>query len=106
VPPTVPRALLAAWRATHPAILVPRYDGVRGHPVLFDRRMFNEIEQLRGDVGARAVIERDPGRVLLLDVAGPVPHDVDTPSDLAALTAARTDMTSTGLDAGRPVADG
>ena len=89
VPPTVPRALLSAWRATHPAIVVPRYEGTRGHPVLFDRRIFGEIEQLQGDVGARDVIARDPSRVRLIDVAGPMPRDVDTPADLAALTTGR-----------------
>jgi CTP:molybdopterin cytidylyltransferase MocA len=38
-----------------------------------------------GDAGARAVIERDGGRVAVVDVNDALPLDVDTPADLARL---------------------
>lgn len=67
------------------AIVAPRHSGIPGHPVLFDRSVFPELESLRGDRGARAVVERDPGRVAVVDVPDAAPGDVDTPGDLARL---------------------
>lgn len=65
------------------AIVAPTYRGARGHPVLFDRRVFPELATLTGDRGARSVVERDPRRVELLEMNEPHPVDVDTPEDLA-----------------------
>lgn len=67
------------------AIVAPVFRGTRRHPVLFDGSVFAELSRLDGDGGARAVVERDPGRVALVefDEAGTI--DVDTPEDLARL---------------------
>jgi len=78
------RALLAAW---HPgAIVVPTRDGRRGHPVLWSADHFDEIAALRGDRGARAVMDAHPGAVVTV----PAPDDavlvdVDAPGDLERL---------------------
>jgi molybdenum cofactor cytidylyltransferase len=58
---------------------------MQGHPVLFDRSVFAELAALRGDVGAKSVIERSPQRTQYVDVAGPAPRDVDTEWDLEEL---------------------
>jgi molybdenum cofactor cytidylyltransferase len=67
------------------SIVVPRYSGVRGHPVLFGRAVVPELLALTGDRGARDVVERDPRRVRYVDVMTPAPTDVDTEDDLGAL---------------------
>jgi molybdenum cofactor cytidylyltransferase len=91
VPPAAYAAVLAAWRAGGASIVAPRYTGgVRGHPVLFAADVFAELRALRGDVGARAVIERDERRVTIVDVAVAAPVDVDEPAALAALAALGT----------------
>jgi molybdenum cofactor cytidylyltransferase len=77
------RALLAAHASSDREIAVPVYRGERGHPVLFDRSVFPELLGIRGDRGAREVIERDPGRVLKVAFDAPQPLDVDTPEALA-----------------------
>lgn len=82
---SVLRALVDAWQATGASIVAPRYAGLRGNPVLFDRRVFPELLALAGDVGARIVIERDPARVSLVEAEGEMPTDVDTPADLERL---------------------
>jgi len=47
--------------------------------------MFPELLELSGDQGARSIIERDPGRVTLVDFDVPMPADVDTPEDYGRL---------------------
>lgn len=38
-------------------IVRPRYDGVLGHPILFDRSLFNEFKNINGDQGGRNIIQ-------------------------------------------------
>jgi molybdenum cofactor cytidylyltransferase len=69
------------------AIVAPTYRGVSGHPVLFDRSTFDELRALSGDRGARAVVNREAGRVAVVEMNEAQPIDVDTPADLARLAA-------------------
>jgi molybdenum cofactor cytidylyltransferase len=89
VRPAAGAALIAEWRRTGAAVVVPAYrdDGGlgRGHPVLFDASVFPELRALRGDVGARSVIAARPERVARLGLDWPAPADVDTAEDLARL---------------------
>ena len=82
------KAVVRRWRQHHDFIVVPRYRGVSGHPVLFDHRVFPELLQLKGDVGAKRVIERDSARVTYCDFDRPAPPDIDTPADLAQFSRA------------------
>lgn len=85
VPVEVIRRLTAAWRASRLPIVVPSYRGERGNPVLFAASQFPELRRLQGDRGARGLLERNPGRLLLVPFPHPPPPDVDTPEELAAL---------------------
>jgi molybdenum cofactor cytidylyltransferase len=88
VPRAVIPALVAALRTSAKAIVAPRYRDGRGNPVLFGRQVFAELLTLAGDQGARAVVERDPGRVALVDFELPMPKDLDTPDDYDSLRSA------------------
>ena len=82
------RRVVSTWMSTGAAIVVPRYrdtDAV-SHPVLFARSVFAELNALRGDIGARDVIARDPERVARAMIEWEAPADVDTREDLARLT--------------------
>jgi molybdenum cofactor cytidylyltransferase len=85
VRPAVIDALIARWHADRALIVAPRYDGVRGNPVLFDAALMDELRALRGDTGARDLIASDPARVHHVEFAEPAPPDIDTPDDLAAI---------------------
>lgn len=91
VRPDAYRRVVATWMTTGSAIVVPRYGGDDGpsHPVLFAASVFEELRALRGDVGARDVIARDPGRVARAQIEGEAPGDVDTREDLRRLTTSR-----------------
>jgi len=54
-----------------------------GHPVVFDRSVWSELERLSGDSGARGVIAIDSSRILRVEVEGPAPRDFDTVQDLS-----------------------
>jgi molybdenum cofactor cytidylyltransferase len=80
-------ALIAAFEASgRRAICAPRFEERRGHPVLWPARYFAELAALRGDAGARDLLDARAGEVCYVPVgdAGVV-LDVDTPEALAAL---------------------
>ncbi len=63
------------------SILVPRYDGVRGNPVVLGRENFAELEKISGDKGARELLAGD--NVRFVDVASQaVLRDFDSPDDV------------------------
>ena len=85
VAPATVRALVEAWRASRAAIVLPRFGDVRGHPVLVDMNVAAEFRAEGLREGARAVVRRDPGRVLEVEVADPgVADDLDTPGGYRA----------------------
>ena len=60
-------------------IVVPTANGKRGNPVLWSRRYFNELCQIKGDIGARSLIEANSESVLEIEIGEPVRFDIDTP---------------------------
>ena len=70
------------------AVVVPTWQGERGHPVGFAAVCRDELLALSGDSGARAVVQRHGAYLLPVNDGGCV-FDVDTPE---ALEAARQRM--------------
>jgi molybdenum cofactor cytidylyltransferase len=82
LPATIER-LVRAYTEGNSPILITRYRGRRGHPVIFGQEVFEELLRTPEDVGARAVVNADPARVAYIDVDDPgVCVDLDIPSDL------------------------
>jgi molybdenum cofactor cytidylyltransferase len=84
VNPATFRAIAEEYERAPKSIIIARYKGRRGHPVLFDRTLFSELMEAPEDQGARVVVNANLGRVSYIDVedAGTV-LDLDTPEDLA-----------------------
>jgi molybdenum cofactor cytidylyltransferase len=83
---TVAALLAAAESDPTAAIVLPEHAARRGHPVLFGRTVWQELLDTSDDLGARAVVRADPGRVRVVPVDDPgILVDVDTPDDLQAL---------------------
>jgi molybdenum cofactor cytidylyltransferase len=79
------KRLLAAWSRQENDIAAATYDRHVGVPAIFPRWCFADLAALRGDEGARKILQRHPDRVVRV----PMPNagfDLDTPEDLAALT--------------------
>jgi molybdenum cofactor cytidylyltransferase len=78
------RRLASAWNNQDTVIAAAVYQQHVGVPAIFPRWTFPELDQLRGDRGARVVLERNAFRLSHV----PMPNasvDLDTPEDLAAL---------------------
>ncbi len=85
VAPATFDALVFAYRKNARPIVVARYRGRRGHPVIFDRAVFTELMAAPEDQGARVVVNADAARLLNVDVDDlGVVLDLDTPADLAS----------------------
>jgi molybdenum cofactor cytidylyltransferase len=64
-------------------IALPAYRGERGHPVGFGSRYRDELLQLGGDAGARALVGRHADEVEVIDSDDPgVLRDIDSKADL------------------------
>ena len=72
--------MLDRFRQGPQPIVVPSYQGRRGHPAVFGRAVFEELLSGPEDQGARAVVRSDPSRVAVVPVDDPaVTEDIDTP---------------------------
>jgi CTP:molybdopterin cytidylyltransferase MocA len=86
--PAAVRRLIAAHVAGA-AVVVACYDGRPRNPVLIGREHWAEVAALAvGDVGARSFLRAHPGLVTRIECADTGrPDDIDTPDDLARVTA-------------------
>ncbi len=81
--------LIETYRASRRPIVVPLYAGRRGNPVLFDRSLFGELAEQRGDQGGRDVVRADPERVATVPFDSErLQTDLDTWDDYVAARAA------------------
>jgi len=82
VDPGTVRTLLAAYDAGVGDALAAAHDGDRGNPVLFDRRFFDALTRVDGDVGGRRILLDDDRSACVAVDDGGVRRDVDEPGDL------------------------
>jgi len=80
IDPQLVRLMLQRFDPAKHAIVVPRHQGKRGHPVIFSRRLFNELLNAPMDQGAKAVVNSHRNDTLEIDtqVVG-ITLDIDTP---------------------------
>lgn len=84
--PSTIRLVIETWQRTHAPVVRPAVGARHGHPVLFDRALFDALRRAPLTEGARAVVHANGDRVV--DV--PVDDegclvDVDTPADYEAI---------------------
>ena len=58
--------------------------GKRGNPVILPRSVFGEVMKLRGDVGAKPIVEGFEGRVIDVEIGAAASQDVDTEAAIKA----------------------
>lgn len=61
-------------------IVVPTFQGQPGHPVIFGRRFWPDLQHLTGESGAKALLQEHSQMVRYLELNDPgILRDVDTP---------------------------
>ena len=67
-------------------IIVPTYKGQQGNPVLFDKSMKEKVLDIRGDVGAKKILELNKYKILNLEIDDQsITKDFNTQGDLSSL---------------------
>jgi len=90
VSPDTINTMIEVYSRTNASVVIPTYRGIRGNPVLFDKSVFPEIKRIKGDKGAKSVVERhsESLREVAVEDSG-VLFDIDTPSDYSKATSSR-----------------
>ena len=75
-------AVIEAWRRTRAPIVRPASGDRHGHPVIFDRSVFEDLRAADPNTGAKAVFTIHRDRIVNVEVndAGAF-EDIDTPED-------------------------
>ena len=77
------RGVVDSYERTRKPIVIARSNGRRGHPVIFDRSIFAELQRAPESEGARHVVNADASRIEYVDLDDPgINLDLDTPADL------------------------
>jgi CTP:molybdopterin cytidylyltransferase MocA len=86
VSPSTVATLLAVFDVTLAPVVRARHAGRHGHPVIFSRRVFDELRRADPAAGAKAVLRAHEAAIVNVDVEDPgVLGDVDTPESYRAL---------------------
>ena len=82
VAPSTIRTVAETWRRTRAPIVRPAVGVRRGHPVIFDRAVFDELRAVPVDAGARVVVRAHDHDIVNVPLDDPgCIVDVDTPED-------------------------
>jgi molybdenum cofactor cytidylyltransferase len=80
------RQIVKVWQSQRAPVVRPAVGVRHGHPVLFDRSVFDELRRAPLDQGARAVVHAHADRIVNVPVEDQgCLVDVDTPADYDAL---------------------
>jgi len=76
------RHLIQVFEKGKPRIVIPRYDGRNGHPIILDERLRDEILNMNEEDGLRQVVREHEGETRRIDVSSrAVVDDCDLPED-------------------------
>ena len=78
------KRLISAWNGQDSIIATSVYSGQLGVPAIFPRFAFSELMQLRGDQGAKAIINRYTSRLAHVPMPNAA-YDLDTAEQVAQM---------------------
>ncbi|HEU4344638.1 MAG TPA: nucleotidyltransferase family protein [Candidatus Binatia bacterium] len=82
ISPALVNVMIDRFYETGKLIVVPRYRGRRGHPVIFSRSLFAELKVAPLAEGAKAIVRAHDHDTLEIDTEDPgVIIDIDTPAE-------------------------
>lgn len=82
IPSQAAKLVIESWRQTGKGIVIPVFNGKRGHPVLIETRFKTEIENLDPEKGLRTLSEKFKHEVMEVECSIPeILRDIDTPEE-------------------------
>jgi molybdenum cofactor cytidylyltransferase len=86
IAPEIIDRLASEWRRNEPPIALCSYQGRKGHPMIFARSMFDQLQGLHGDKAAWKLVDANSASVQEVHFNLPFPDDINTPADVERLT--------------------
>ncbi len=90
ITPEIITRLADEWRRSEAPIALCSYQGRKGHPMIFARSLFDQLETLHGDKAAWKLVDAHANTMLEVDLSLPVPEDINTREDFERITSAET----------------
>lgn len=82
IEPHITDMIIDAYRKSGKGIIMPVFNGRRGHPLLIDNRYRDEIFHLNPEKGLKSLRDKFPGDILEVEVNTPaIVNDIDTPEE-------------------------
>lgn len=76
------QAVINAWKQSEKGIVIPTFNGKRGHPVLIETGYTAEINQLDPEKGLRQLMQKNADDIFEVEIEGAeILRDIDTPED-------------------------
>lgn len=85
ITPGIIDTLAEEWRQKEAPIALCSYRGRKGHPMIFARSLFSELEGLHGDKAAWKLVDANADAVQEVAIDLPFPDDVNTLADFERL---------------------
>jgi molybdenum cofactor cytidylyltransferase len=89
ITPEIINRLADEWRQSDAPIALCSYEARKGHPMIFARSMFDQLEVLHGDKAAWKLVDASANAVLEVHFALPFPEDINTPEDFERVASAQ-----------------
>ena len=82
IPKNAAQKVIEAWQRNEKGIVIPTFNGRRGHPVLFETNYRSKIEKLNPEEGLRSLSRKFKEDVLEVDCnISEILRDIDTPEE-------------------------
>ena len=81
ITPEIIDRLADEWRQSNASIALCSYQGHKGHPMIFARSLFDQLETLHGDKAAWKLVDAQANTLLEVRLPLPLPEDINTLED-------------------------
>jgi molybdenum cofactor cytidylyltransferase len=90
ITPEIINRVADEWRQSDAPIALCVYEeGRKGHPMIFARSLFDQLEVLHGDKAAWKLVDANAGAVLEVHLPLPFPQDINTREDFERIASAQ-----------------
>jgi molybdenum cofactor cytidylyltransferase len=73
-------AFQSNYKKNIPLIIMPVHNKIKGNPILFSKYFFNDLKELKGDIGAKKLILKNERYIKRINITiNSILNDIDTP---------------------------